>query len=450
MPYRASTMPAMGLFYDFAYLGAATVSSPFWGFALLRTGKWRTDWAGRFGKVTMPDQFKSDSRPTILLHAVSVGEVNAIRQLVEQIDQQTDGAVRMVISVTTNTGIARAKQVFEPDHQVIRYPLDFSCSVRRVLNAVKPDVVGLVELEVWPNFMQQCQRRGVPVCVINGRLSERSFKAYKMGRPFLRPTFAKLATAAVQNQAYGERFEAMGMPGDRVVVTDTMKWDTAVIAEPDTVEGVDELAAALGLDRSRPLIVAGSTGPGEEELLVRTCPTDAQLVLVPRKPERFEEVARMLKQQAGHLIRRTECSDGSTRQVDADTRVFLLDTMGELRKAYALADVVLVGRSFVGLYGSDPIEPVALGKPAVIGTHHGDFADIVSAFTAGGGIEVSDQPGKLTEALLEDKQRATELAQCGREVIRCHQGATRRTADLLLKLLPVQENKDAPVIASVN
>jgi len=359
---------------------------------------------------------------------VSVGEVNACRLLVQRLAER--GGVRVVIATTTDTGFARAKQLFAPGHAVVRYPMDFTRSVNRFLDSVKPDAVALVELEVWPTFVRECERRGVPVCVVNGRLSARSFSGYKLIRPILRRTFARLAAAAVQTQEYAARFTAMGALPDRVRVTDSMKWDTAQVCDPAQVPGVEALAAAMGIDRTRPLIVAGSTGPGEEKLLLDTCPTTAQLLIAPRKPERFDEVAALSRE----FVRRTQCPDGSTRSPGA-TRLFLLDTIGDLRKAYAMADVVIVGRSFLGLYGSDPMEPAALGKPILIGPHHGDFQDAVDALVADGGILVTTTPGEEATRLLADPSRAGALADNARRVILSRQGATARHADLIRELL---------------
>ena len=207
-----------------------------------------------------------------------------------------------------------------------------------------------------------------------------------------------------------------------------MKWDTARIL--DDVPGSGALARALGLDRRRPIVVAGSTGPGEEKLLIDTCPEEAQLVLVPRKPERFDEVAQLTP-----MVRRSEHPDGTERPPDT-RRLFLLDTMGELAKAYALADVVIVGRSFLGLYGSNMTEPIALGKPTIVGPHHSDFSDVMEALDTGGGIEVTDRPGEAVKRLLADPDRAAALAKRGRDVILSRQGATDRHVELLVKLMP--------------
>ena len=477
----------MAILRDMLYGLGTVVTAPYWGYRMLRTGKWRTDWRGRFGHVTFlgapsrqggaqatrgappcrdgaqEQQATSTQRAdaTILIHAVSVGEVNATRQLIAKLtacgegeapaelktqgDSRLGGSLalpsnaspfsriappRIVISTTTDTGFARAVELFGKQHTVVRYPLDFTRCVRRFLDAVRPDVVALVELEVWPTFVEECDRRGIPVCVVNGRLSARSFKRYKLIRPLMRSSFAALRAAAVQTPAYAERFIAMGAAKDRVSVTDSMKWDTAKIEDPGTVAGATELASAMGIDRGKPLIVAGSTGPGEEEMLIRAKPAGAQLLIAPRKPERFEEVARLMSQP----VRRTQHRDGTSRSIDG-TEAFLLDTLGELRKAYALADVAIVGRSFINLYGSDPIEPIALGKPTIIGPRYGDFEDIVNAFRAEAGIYVSTKPCDAAAELLEDHEQARALAENGRKVILSRQGATDRHVKLILDLI---------------
>lgn len=427
------TICIMSLIRDLAYVTAAAVSSPVWGVNLLRTGKWRTDWPGRFGRCE-PMGGDAD-RPRLLIHAVSLGEVNATRQLIALLEAQHP-EVSLIIATTTDTGYQRAVELYAARHSVVRYPLDFSPCVNRFLDAVRPVAVALVELEVWPNFVEACTRRSIPVCVINGRLSERSFGRYQWISPLIRRTFARLTAAAVQTPEYATRFKALGVPADRVHVLDNMKWDTAVVA--DDVQGADELAAALGVDRTRPVVVAGSTGPGEEQLLINAMdqwPEGTQLILVPRKPERFDDVAQLLP----GMVRRTRGTSTAEAQGDmsnaAGSRVMLVDTMGELRKAYALSDVAVVGRSFNGMGGSDPIEPIGLGKPTVIGPDVANFADVVVAFQMGGGITVSREVGRTVATLLADRNQASALAAAGRAVIAGRRGATQRHVDLLLRCM---------------
>ncbi len=409
----------MGWLIDAGYLAAAFLSSPVWLTRMVRSGKIRTDWRGRFGRAAPLAPARG---PRILLHAVSVGEVNAVRHLVEQL-AAVSPEPDVVVSVTTNTGWDRARSVFGA--RVVRYPLDFSFAVRRFLDAVRPDLVALVELEVWPNFVSDATRRGIPVCVVNGRLTERSFRGYRLAGPLLRPAFGRLSLVAAQNQEYAKRFGRVGVPRERIAVTGTMKWDTAEIA--DRIEGAEELAAAMGIDRSRPLVVAGSTAPGEHETLAAAVGGGVQLLCAPRRPEWFDEAARALP----------GCARRSCGTRGSATGRFLLDTIGELRKAYALADLVVVGRSFGELFGSDMMEPVALGKAVIVGPAVSDFQETVDALLAGDGLVQTgaERLPAAIAALLADPARREALAQNGRAVIRSQQGATARTVQLLEGLL---------------
>ncbi len=400
---------------DLLYIPLALVTAPFWAL------KKRGGWAGRFGKgETLPA--KQPGKPRVMLHAVSVGEVSALRALVPLLTKEAE----VVITTTTDTGLARARELFASTCRVERYPLDFSWSVRRFLDRIAPDVVALVELEIWPQFVDACADRGIPICIINGRLSARSFKGYQKIDGFFGKRLHKLAFAAVQDADYAQRFEALGLPADKCLIVGTMKWDGAGLV--DEVPGAAELAQQLGIDRSKPLIVAGSTAEDEEALLVSAVPAGVQLLCAPRKPEHFEVAARAMP----GCVRRSNVAG------DPSKGLFLLDTIGELRKAYSLADVVVVGRSFGSLYGSDPIEPIALGKPTVIGPATSDFAQNVRDLVGSGGLlQVSrEQLGDTLSQLLADPARRRAVAEAGRGVIRERQGASARHAELILTLVP--------------
>ncbi len=423
MPPEAAALHSnpMRWVVDLVYLTGAVLTAPLWLLRLVRTGKIRTDWPGRFGRARVGP---ATGRARILLHAVSVGEVNAIRTLVAAL-AANDPAPDLAIAATTDTGFARAADLFGRAHHVVRYPLDFSPAVERFLSSVRPDAVVLVELEVWPNFTAAAARRSIPVCVVNGRLTERSLRRYARLGPLLRPTFRRLTFVAAQNRAYADRFRRMGVPEERLHVTGTMKWDTAEIA--DRVEGAEALAEAMGIDRGRPLVVAGSTAPGEHELLRDAVPDGVQLLCAPRRPEWFEQAAAALP----GCVRRSRGGRASP------TGRFLLDTIGELRRAYALADVVVVGRSFGRLHGSDMMEPVALGKPVIVGPAVADFQDTVEALRAGDGIVQvgADRLAKTIALLLGDAPRRLRIAANGRAVIRAHQGATARNAELIRAMI---------------
>ena len=430
----------MAIVVDIAFLLFAVVTMPFWLVSMWKRGKLRTDWSSRLGwrlpkvpEKQLPEQQVPEQDVTkagaqrahrILLHAVSVGEVNAARILADMLAAEPMNA-QVIISVTTDTGIERARKVFGSQHTVVRYPFDFSWSVRRFLGAVKPDLVLLMELEIWPNFTRLCANRSIPIAVINGRLSARSFARSLRVRWILSPMFRRLSRVAAQDQAYADRFEAMGVARNRIAVTGTMKWDTAEIA--DHVDGAEELAQEMGIDRSMPLIVAGSTALGEETLISAACPEGVQLLCAPRKPEWFDQTYRALPGS----VRRSEKRAGS-----ASGR-FVLDTIGELRKAYALADLVVLGRTFGNLHGSDMMEPAGLGKVVIVGPRVDDFQSTADALIKSGGlVQTSAENLRATIAeLLADPKRREQIASAARDVIRKEQGASARHAKIAQELL---------------
>lgn len=443
--------------FDLAYLAA----SP------LLLGKKREGWRERLGHVeSVPAKVKA----RVMLHAVSVGEVNALRHLVPLLVQEP---IELVVTASTDTGLARARELFAKQAIVLRYPLDLSRSVRRFLEAVRPDVVGLVELEVWPNFVKECERRGVPVGVINGRLSARSFRGYRRVRAVLGATFRRLAFVAAQDADYAERFEAMGVPRERIEVAGTMKWDAAALGEPGVLlPGAAELAENLGIERRTLLVVGGSTGPGEEALLHAACAEverkigrRVQLLCAPRKPERFDEAAAAMAGCVRRSVRKNgapladaggsmagsdaggvkaahppahSLGEGESRRTDqVGPSRFLLDTIGELRLAYSLADVVVIGRSFGDLHGSDPVEAAALGKPAIIGPRYGDFEQTVRTLRDAGGLIVSERE-KLAGAIMEllgNGDRRAAMGVAARAAVVANKGASARFAGKLMGLV---------------
>jgi 3-deoxy-D-manno-octulosonic-acid transferase len=434
---------SIGPLLNAAYAIAAVATAPWW------MRKARDGWAERFGRIDplpppaapateSPALARSQQRPKrLLVHAVSVGEVNLIRPLIDALLAAPD-RVQPVISATTDTGLARARALYGDRCPVVRYPLDATWAVRRFMDAVSPDAVALTELELWPNFATACARRNVPLMVINGRLSARSFKRYKLARPVLRRYFAQLAVVAAQDAAYAQRFVAMGVASDRCEVAGTMKWDAApTLPDPALDTAAARLAEAMGIDRRRPLIVAGSTAPGEHELLLqalrhaqRATGTLAQLLCAPRRPEWFDDAASALP----GCVRR---SAPAAPRPDEPRDLFLLDSIGELRAAYHLADLVVVGRSLIALHGSDPMEPAALGKPVVIGPRTADFEQAVSALRDCDAIvqtTAETLPADLA-ALMADPARRDTLARNAARCVQRHRGATQRHLDLLWRVL---------------
>ncbi|MGP1347352.1 MAG: 3-deoxy-D-manno-octulosonic acid transferase [Phycisphaerales bacterium] len=416
-----------GPIFDIAYLLAAALTAPFW----LR--KRRAGWGERFGRITPAPPPTPPNKRRLLLHAVSVGEANMLRPLVDAILAGHADSIDLVIAATTDTGIARARALYADRCAVVRYPLDASWAVRRFLRAIRPDAVALAELELWPNFIAACARRDIPVCVINGRLSARSFKGYRLARPILRSTFNTLAFAAAQDDDYAQRFVHMGVDPLRCIIAGNMKWDAAPkLPDPKLDAAAEQLAEHMGIDRTRPLIVAGSTAPGEHELILRALwavDPSAQLLCAPRKPEWFDDAARVLPA----CIRRSAPPTPPT----PNAGLFLLDTIGELRAAYHLAHIVIVGRSFGTLHGSDPMEPAALAKPIIIGPRTTDFEQAVRALGEADAIlqTIDEQLPDALRSLLTKPDRRDTLARNAKACVDAHRGATQRHLDLLLGML---------------
>jgi len=283
------------------------------------------------------------------------------------------------------------------------------------------------------------------VILINGRITPGSFRRYRLAQRLVGSMFARLHHVAAQDQIYAERFAELGVRQNRISVTGTMKFDNAPIA--DRLPGQDELAAAVGLSPGKDLVwVCGSTGPGEEEIILPIYRgllnrfADLRLVIVPRKPERFDEVAQMISGRGFSVVRRSR--PGETPPASDLPAVILGDTIGELRKFYALASVVFVGRTLVDLgyrqHGSDMIEPAALAKPVVVGPFTANFAEAMNCFRQADAMMVVQTPQELERAieiLLSDPGRATTIGRRAREVVKAQQGATQRHADLILDTL---------------
>jgi 3-deoxy-D-manno-octulosonic-acid transferase len=428
----------MGFILDLIYVVAGLAYSPVVIYRAARHGRYRTGWGQRFGKVSR----RSPDKRCIWLHAVSVGEVNAARTIIKELETQF-ADFELVISTTTDTGFARATTLFSKDHEVFYFPFDFSWVILRAFGRLRPTICLLMELEVWPNFVAIAQRLNVPVVVVNGRISDRSFPKYTRVKALVRPIFRKVTLVLAQTEEYARRFKEIGVSAENVVVTSSVKYDTAQIA--DKVEGADALAARLHI-RDERLWVAGGTGPGEEEILLRAFQRivqkdefrDLRLVIVPRKPERFDEVARLIEQSGFDLIRYSEAKKGAAESTEKSSVVILGDTMGDLRKFYSLATIIFVGRSLVPMGGSDMIEAAALGKCTIFGPHTFNFTQTVEALLAGeGAIEAKDgeELVQTVQKCLLDQRFADRIARNGREVIRKNQGATARTIEQIGRFL---------------
>jgi 3-deoxy-D-manno-octulosonic-acid transferase len=422
---------------DLLYLLAGAAYSPVVIYRFIRHKRYRSGWAQRFGKVSR----RSPAKKCIWLHAVSVGEVNAAKTIIKELENRF-ADFEIVISTTTDTGFARATNLFSENYQVFYFPFDFSWVIRRVFDNIRPTICLLMELEIWPNFVGIAQQLNVPVIVVNGRISDKSFSGYKKIKPFAKKMFREISLILAQTDEYAQRFKEIGCPDENVVVTGSLKYDTAQIT--DKVEGTDALAAQLNIGNER-LWIAGATGNDEEQILLDVYEnlkqqdrfSDLRLVIVPRKPERFNEVAQLINDAGFEFLRFSSIKNTGTKCAE-NVPVILGDTMGDLRKFYCLATIIFVGRSLVPMGGSDMMEAAALGKCTIFGPHAFNFKQTVDALLAdNGAIMVTDK-----EELLETMQKclletdyAQEIAQNGREVIRKNQGATTKSIEQIAKFL---------------
>jgi 3-deoxy-D-manno-octulosonic-acid transferase len=422
---------------DCAYAVAGACILPSVLYRAARHGRYRSGWDQRFGNIKR----RFDQKRCVWIHAVSVGEVNAARTLIEGI-RRLDEDLEVLVTSTTDTGYARAKALYGDRLAVCYFPLDFSLVMRRAFRRIRPSLCLLVELEVWPNFVRRAAELNVPVAVVNGRLTEKSCRRYERILPFARAVFGRLSLVLAQDEIYAERFRRLGVRPEKTIVTGSLKYDTAEIT--DTVEGSADMSVKLGIKES--LFVAGGTGNGEEQAVleafeqIRKDPALAgvTLAVVPRKPERFDQVADMIAGRGLPLVRYSRLKRGETAAPTERGAVILGDTMGDLRKFYCLADVVFVGRSLVPMGGSDMIEAAALGKPVIFGPHTYNFTETAEALVAAEGairVEDKDELAEAVKKCLLDGGFARRTAEKGREVIRTKQGATARTIERIAALL---------------
>lgn len=384
-----------------------------------RTPAYRQRWMERLGRFVPPTRSGG-----LWIHAVSVGEVQAVVPLVRRLLEQRPG-LPICITTTTPTGSERVRQAFGDQVFHVYFPYDLPFAIRGFLERVRPDLLLMVETEIWPNLLAVGRRHGLHTLLANGRLSARSAAAYaRLGR-FTRQTFACLDRVAAQSAEDAARFIALGVEPARVEVTGSIKFDMQIPAS--VLEQAEAMRHGWG---HRPVWVAASTHEGEDALLLaahrrilETVP-QALLVLVPRHPERFDRVAALVQGQGFAMVRRSEGASPTPA-----TEVFLGDTMGELPVFIGAADAVFMGGSLVPVGGHNILEAAALGKPVVFGPHMFNFAGISRLLVeAGAARQVPDAdglPGVLA-AWLSDASERSRVGEHGRRVVAENCGALDR------------------------
>ncbi len=408
---------------------ALILGLPWWIVQMFRSGKYRAGLSERFGRVPAR-LIQPKSKPVIWVHAVSVGEVLAISNLLKELRDNNPNH-RVVLSTTTLSGQKLARERFG-EQNVFYFPLDFAFAIRPYLRALRPELIVVAETEFWPNFLRLAHRSGAKLVVVNARISDRSLPRYRRLKSVLSRVLSNVDRFLTQSDIDRGRLVEIGAPAERVVVAGNLKFD---IMPPKTTPFLGQLQVSIKLAGAWPIIVCGSTVEGEEPVIIEAFRRalkwhpNALLILAPRHPERWEQVADLIRQSGLAWWRRT------TWQTDdpVSNGIFLLDSIGELAAIYRLATIAFVGGSLVPRGGHNILEPAHYAIPIMVGPHTENFRDIISLFTKAGAVDVADREHFADELLrlLEHEQRRAHLGRHAADVVRANCGATTRTVDTL-------------------
>jgi 3-deoxy-D-manno-octulosonic-acid transferase len=419
----------MSRLLNLIYLTLLAVLAPLILYRSLRTGKYREGWAEKFlGRC--PERVGRG--PCIWFHAVSVGEVRLLKPLIAEIEKRRPDW-DIVISSTTDTGLSQARQLY-PELLTFYAPLDFSWATHRAISRIRPTTLALVELELWPNLISKAKQFGANICLINGRLSQKSHRGYRRALPVLRNTLARIDLVAVQTKEYADRFDSLGLPRPKLRVTGSIKYDN--LEHDRQNPGTGAMRRLLNVKPGDLVWVAGSTMAGEESIILDVyeklinLPDSPRLVLVPRHPERFDEVARLVEQRGLPLIRRSQLGGQPIPEHMMDA-VILVDTLGELSSVWGLADLAFVGGSLLpGRGGQNMMEPAAFGASVYFGPHTANFRETVQLLLERSAAQVTPDADTLYTAIasdMADKSHRIARGMRARELVMAQSGATVRT-----------------------
>jgi 3-deoxy-D-manno-octulosonic-acid transferase len=436
--------------YNILFAVFSVLASPYYFWRMRRRGNWRKGFYQRFGIYGTKLKQALTNRDRVWMHAVSVGEVNVCTQIIQGIEPRLPN-LKIVVSTTTTTGMDELQRKLPTHISRIYYPIDRRSYVVRALSTIRPLAIVLVEAEIWPNFLWRAKEMGIPVFLVNARLSERSYRGYRRFGRLFRPLFASLAGVGAQSEADAARLRALGCRAESVQVVGSLKYDAAKLDERRLID-VPGMFGQLGLPPGAPVLLGGSTHSGEEAILaeqflrLRARFPDLFLVLVPRHFERCREVGRELEARGVKFAYRNGVTV-QTRFQPGEIDCLLVNTTGELRYFYEYATVIFVGKSLTAAGGQNPIEPGALGKAMVFGPNMQNFAEVVRSLLAReGAVQVRDAAAleKALGDLLADPARRQTLGRNALKVVRENLGAIDRTVDMITRHL---EDEDLYIAA---
>jgi len=400
---------------------------------LIFKSKGHKDFAQRFGYL--PEEVRRSEKKTTWVHAVSVGEVMATRGFIEELTSGFKDA-RVVLSVTTKTGYESAVKLFSPAVPVFYFPLDFSFAVKKAIDAVRPSLFVVIETELWPNMLAELKRRNIPAVLVNGRISDRSYSGYKFISAFMKPVLGNLTLCLMQSDTDAERIISIGADKQKVKVPGNIKYDTGLFGQ----SGVNRVVpkTELGIKKESRIFIAGSTHPGEEDIvlqayleLVKRFP-DLRLIIAPRHIDRVQDVQKVCSAYGVMGLRYSVVKKEKTG-INPNQAV-IIDTIGELKDIYGAGDVVYVGGSLVKRGGHNLIEPARHGKTVLFGPYMHNFRDMQSMFVKKqAGIlvrNIKEMELSAAELLSDDKKRE-ELGRRALELVRENQGSVKRIAEII-------------------
>jgi 3-deoxy-D-manno-octulosonic-acid transferase len=426
----------MGIIYNIAFIIFAIFYIPVFIFKK----KKRQGMRMRLGLYPAKLIKELSKKKNIWVHAVSIGEVMAVSPLISMLRKEYPD-YRLVITTVTESGNKVAKKLAQEGEIVLFLPFDITSAVKRVISYIRPHLMIIAETELWPNLIRSCAKNNISMVIVNGRISDKSFKRYSIIRFMLKPLFKKIKLFLMQSEFDRDRIAYLGADSSKIKVTGSMKFDSAltiILSDDDKAK----LRSALNLKASERLFIAGSTNPGEEEIILSAYKTlkrefdNLKLLIAPRHIERTPEIERLISESDFTPVRFSQRTTDNGKRTTK--HIFILDTIGQLKSLYSIADVVFVGGSLIKKGGQNILEPAIFAKPIIFGPHMFNFRDIAELFLKDGAaimVEDADSIKRSVGAILKDDSLRNSLCQKSREIVEKNRGATALTLKEIRPLL---------------
>lgn len=415
---------------------------PFLIFKLLTTKKYRRGVKERLGNIPFSIRQKLKEKRPIWLHAVSVGEVNASLPLIKVIKERYP-ALDIVVSTVTETGNNTAKDKIKETDNIIFFPFDHPWIIKRVIEDLNPRLFITIETEIWPNFLRFLYTKNIPSVILNGRISNRSFKKYKIVGFFIKRVLSYLSFFGMQTEKDAERIVMLGAKKEKVKVLGNMKFDQALMLISN--EDKENKSGSLDLLKNEKIMIAGSTHPGEEKKIldvfrnIKTEIPSLVLIIAPRHLERVGEIESLIKRDGFQPIRKTSLTNKLHKAFTDKNNILILDTLGELSKFYSISTLIFVGGSLVPKIGGHNIlEPIIYKRPVFFGHYMDNFLEIARVIKEiGGGIQINSETEFISKAkeLLKNKERFKELGERAYKAIEENQGSVLKSLEILEKFI---------------